>query len=92
MEAADGGRQPCWQEVDRESLSRLFAAGLTPDDVGRLHGRSGSLVRMAARRWGLDARALRARCHGLAQTHPEVAAEFIGMVDGAGRTTGRMTS
>ncbi|RBY94384.1 hypothetical protein DQ244_03430 [Blastococcus sp. TBT05-19] len=83
MEVSDGGRPLTWRAVDRDSLSRLFASGLTPDDVGRLYGRSGSMVRLAARGWGLDARALRARTHGLARMHPEIAAEFAGVVDGA---------
>jgi hypothetical protein len=83
METSDAGRARNWHDVDRDALSRLFGDGLTPDDVGRLYGRSGSLVRLTARRWGLDARALRASCLGLVRTDPQVAAEFVAVVDGA---------
>ncbi|MCZ2804263.1 zinc-ribbon domain-containing protein [Modestobacter sp. VKM Ac-2983] len=66
-----------------DELARLLASGLTPDEVGRLYDRSGSMVRLVARRWGLDCRRLRARSLGLAVTHPEVAAQFVDVVDGA---------
>jgi rubrerythrin len=45
-------------------------------------------VRLLARRWGLDCRALRARAIGLAATHPEIAAQFVEVVDGAPRHYG----
>ncbi|TYP86792.1 zinc-ribbon domain-containing protein [Blastococcus xanthinilyticus] len=83
METPAGHRPQSWQDLDRDALERLLATGLTADEVGRIYGRSGSLVRLAARGWGLDVRALRARSRGLARTHPEIALEFVGVVDGA---------
>jgi hypothetical protein len=80
-----GGDHPreSWEQLSRTGLEHLLSQGLTPDQVGTLYGRSGSLVRRVARRWGLDCRALRARSLGLAATFPEVAAEFVRVVDGA---------
>jgi hypothetical protein len=82
------GEQPVepagtWRDVDRDELVRLLSSGLTPDEVGRLYGRSGDAVRLRARGWGLDCRALRARAVGLAARHPEIAAQFVRVVDGA---------
>jgi len=61
----------------------MLSSGLTPDEVGLLFDRTGSLVRLTARRWGLDCRALRARALGLAVTHPHIAAEFVQVIEGA---------
>jgi hypothetical protein len=69
--------------VTRDELIHLLSTGLTPDEVGRLYDRSGSLVRKAARRWNVDCRALRARALGLAATAPAIAAQFVEVVDGA---------
>ncbi|MGY6758649.1 zinc-ribbon domain-containing protein [Klenkia terrae] len=74
---------PRWADVDRARLEQLLASGQTPDAVAAAYGRSGSLVRLVARRWGLDPRSLRARSTGLSVTHPSVAAQFIEVVDGA---------
>src|SRR3954449_4070717 len=49
-----------WRSVDREQLTRLLSSGLTPAHVGKLYGRSTDAVRLRARQWGLDCRALRA--------------------------------
>ncbi len=77
-------RQPLtWRDVDPPTLKRLLESGLTPDAIAVLYGRSGSLVRVTARKWGLDCRALRARAIGLAITHPDIAAQFVQVVDGA---------
>ena len=72
-----------WGDLDRDAISRILAKGLTPAEVGALYGRSGDSVRALVRRWGLDSRALRARALGLAVKHPQVAAEFVKVVDGA---------
>lgn len=72
-----------WSGVDRTTLERLLRAGSTPREIAAAYGRSASLVRLAARRWGLDARALRATSTGLAVTHPEIADQFVCVVDGA---------
>ena len=80
-DASDGSLT--WKDIDRETLIRLLSSGLTPDQVGALCARSGWLVRKTARAWGLDCRALRARALGLAATHPDIAAQFLLVVDGA---------
>ncbi len=75
-----------WKEVDRAALIGLLSSGLTPEQVGARYGRSADMVRLAARKWGLDTRALRAGATGLAARHPEVAAQFVRVVDGAPST------
>ncbi|GAB3360765.1 zinc-ribbon domain-containing protein [Modestobacter lapidis] len=72
-----------WDDMTRDALEELLAGGLTPDRIGELYARSGSLVRLVARRWGLDCRALRARSLGLSITDPDIAAQFVRVVDGA---------
>lgn len=72
-----------WRRIDRDRLAGLLSRGLTPEQVGALYGRSASSVRLVARSWGLDCRALRARALGLVATHPAVAAQFVEVVDGA---------
>jgi rubrerythrin len=74
---------PGWRELDRDELIRLLSSGLTPEQVGLLHRRSTDSIRQRARRWGLDCRALRARAIGLTARHPEIAAQFVKVVDGA---------
>jgi hypothetical protein len=49
MDTVAGHRPDSWHDVDRDTLVGLLAAGLTPDEVGALYSRSGSLVRRAAR-------------------------------------------
>jgi hypothetical protein len=70
-------------EITKERLIALVSSGLTPDQVGALCGRSGWLIRQIARSWDLDCRALRARTLGLAAMHPDIAAQFVRVVDGA---------
>src|SRR4051794_9957460 len=72
-----------WRSIDREQLADLLSSGLTPAEVGELFGRSADSVRLRARRWQLDCRALRARAIGLTAKPPDVAAQFVEVVDGA---------
>lgn len=72
-----------WQDIDRTSLSSILSSGLTPAQVGGLYGRNRDAVNGLVRRWGLDSRALRARAVGLAVKHPEIAAQFVKVIDGA---------
>ncbi|RBY89448.1 zinc-ribbon domain-containing protein [Blastococcus sp. TF02A-30] len=72
-----------WRDVDKVALTRLLASGLTPAEVGAHFGRSADAVRLLARRWQLDTRALRARSIGLAVRHPRIAREFLCVIDGA---------
>ncbi|RBY76987.1 hypothetical protein DQ239_12480 [Blastococcus sp. TF02-09] len=72
-----------WRDVGRADLIELFSTGLTPEQVGARYERSAEMVRLKARAWNLDPRALRARVTGLAAQHPDVAAQFVCVVDGA---------
>jgi rubrerythrin len=83
MSAPSDERPLTWKDVDREALAQLLASGLTPDQVGALFSRTGSLVRKTARAWDLDCRALRARALGLKARHPDIAEQFVHVVDGA---------
>jgi hypothetical protein len=82
------GRPQRWCDVDRAALVQLLSSGLTPAEVGALYGRDRDRVHGLVRRWGLDSRALRARAIGLAAQHPDIAAEFVEVVDGAPLTHG----
>lgn len=79
-----------WKDVDRAALIDLLSSGLTPEQVGARFGRTADTVRLKARTWGLDTRALRARAIGLARRHPDLAAQFMRVVDGAPVTYGPM--
>jgi hypothetical protein len=59
-----------------EQLGRLFAAGLTAETIGRLHGLDRSRISQLARGWGLNSRALRATTRSLAVLRPDLAREF----------------
>lgn len=72
-----------WKDVDRAALIELLSSGLTPEQVGGRYGRSTDMVRLRARQWGLDTRALRAQAIGLAVMHPVIAAQFLRVEDGA---------
>ncbi len=72
-----------WTDLDRTGLISLLSSGLTPAQIGARYGRSANTVRLKARAWNVDTRALRARAHGLARGHPDLAAEFVCVVDGA---------
>src|SRR4051812_31107562 len=80
----DEGSQPAtWRAVDRDGLIRLLSSGLTPAEVGALYGCSADTVRLRARSWGLDCRALGARAIGLFVKYPDIASQFVKVVDGA---------
>jgi len=72
-----------WRSVDRDQLIRLLSSGLTPAQVGERYGCSADNVRLRARTWSLDCRALRARAIGLAVKHPGIASQFVKVIDGA---------
>jgi hypothetical protein len=80
----DEGSQPAaWRAVDRDELIRLLSSGLTPAEVGARYGCSADNVRLRSRTWGLDCRALRARALGLRVKHPDIASQFVEVIDGA---------
>jgi hypothetical protein len=72
-----------WRDVDRDELIQLLGSGLTPGEVGARYGCSADNVRLRARTWGLNCRALRARAIGLAVKHPVIASQFVKVIDGA---------
>jgi len=79
-----------WADVGRAALIDLLSSGLTPEQIGTRYGRSADTIRLQARTWNLDTRALRARAQGLARTHPDLATQFVRLVDGAPLAYGPM--
>ena len=79
-----------WADLDRAGLVELLSNGLTPAQIGARYDRSADTVRLRARAWDLDTRALRARAIGLARAHPDLAAQFVRVVGGAPPAYGPM--
>ena len=73
--------------LGREQLEKLFTAGLTSFDIGKLYGLDRSRISQLARKFGLNSRSLRSAGRSLALLRPDLAREFV--ADTAGRDPAR---